>query len=953
MPDGPRPLVERETELHQSTTLLDRAIGGQGGAFCILGAAGVGKTALVRRIASDAAARGALSLVATAHELETQAPFGVVRQLLDSAVATLDDDEREQVTGGPARLAADLLTLAAPDRPVEQSALFASLFWLVDGLVTVSRCPLVLVVDDAQWADEASLLFLRHLLARLDDRPVLVVVAARDVHPDRRSPALAALVARRDGTVARLRPLSDDGVHALLESVWGPGVSAEVTAACAEVTGGNPFLVSTLADLVGGAGVEAIREAVPGSVVDSVMQRLSALPPLDRDVGRWVAVLDSAPARLVTALTGSERGDTLAASDRLRDAGLLADGERLEFRHALLRAAVYSSIPPGARSDLHRRAARAVAAEPDGLHQAAGQLLRADGEGDPWVVDLLVTAAAATTDSGAPEAAVRLLERAVAEPAPAAEAPVVLLQLGLAQLRAGDAACVVTLERAERAVTDPAQRAHCALALTIAYNFAGFYPRSAELLARVLDGLGPEHGDLALVVEAGLVSAALQVPELVDDARRRLDARRGLTGATPGERMFLAQQASYANSTDEPLARVLELVRLAIGHGLTSEQHPESHEWAVTRLQLAATGEYAEVVDLCEQGLEFSAAAGSVVGFVAGSLVRGIALLWAGDLAGAELDLRAVLTHADLIPGGTLVGPLASAFLAEVLLERGEVEQARSLLLDGVATDSSFNGGIHVLRARGLVAAATGDHAGALRELDECGRRLAALQVDSPTWCSWRPAAVASHWALGDVATARAVSADDVVHATRKEADVALGIALRVAGEVSVESLPLLTRSVDVLAGTQARLEHARSQVALGAALRRSGRRAEARDLLLAARVQAAHSGADALRARADDELAAAGARPRRVQLSGAGALTASERRVCALAASGLRNRDVAQRLFISTKTVEIHLSRAYRKLGITRRDQLGAALAPSGGTGERTDASDPGDDDRSSGRRH
>ncbi|MBJ7358525.1 LuxR family transcriptional regulator [Nocardioides sp.] len=934
-PPRARRLLERDAELTQGTALLDRLTGGQGGAFCVLGPAGAGKTALLRSLAEDAATRGARTLTATAGELESHAPFGVVRQLLDRAVAEIPASERP--ADGPAALAAELLMLSEPARPVEQSAMFTSLFWLVDALA--SARPVALVVDDAQWADEASLLFLRHLLTRLDGRPVLVVVAARDVHPDRRSPALAALVADRDITTVRLQPLTAGAVHAFLEDAWGRPVPEDVSAACAEVTGGNPFLVSTVAELVAPQEdgrepeVDHVRDAVPGSVVDSVVHRLTALPTLERELARWVAVLDTAPGHLVARLAGVEAQAVAEAADRLRDAGLLAPDDLLEYRHALLRSAVYASIPVGARSLLHRRAARALADEPDGLHRAAAQLLVADGQGEEWAVAHLVRAATAATDSGAPEAAARLLERAVAEPPGRPELPLVLLQLGMAQLRAGDAACVESLERAEQLVDDPVQRAQCALALSIAYNFGGFYDRSADLLERALSGLSDADGDLALVVEACLVAAALQVPGRVAGARRRLDARSGLTGATPGERIFLAQQASYANATDVELSRVLDTVRLAIGDGLTPEQHPDTHEWAVIRLQLAATGQYAEVVALCDRGLEVSAAAGSVIGFVSGSLVRGVALLWSGDLVGAELDLRNALAHADLIPGGTLVGAMAGAFLAELLVERGEVGDALSLV-ESLDDDESiaFNGGIHLLRARGFVRGAAGDHEAALRDLDECAARLAALEVDSPTWCSWRPVAVASRWALGDVDGARGLAREDVLHAERKAADVALGVALRVEGQVTAEEdpVPVLERAVEVLSGTESRLELARAQVALGAALRRAGRRTEARPVLAAGRLQATRSGATALARLAEEELAAAGGRPRRLEITGTGALTASERRVCELAVAGLRNREIAQRLFIAPKTVEVHLSRAYRKLDIARREQLAAALEGS-----------------------
>lgn len=922
-------LLERDAELHLALALLDRSAGRQGGCLCVLGAPGVGKTALVRRVAAEARARDARVLTATAGELESHAPFGVVRQLLDRALAGLGAGERERVSGGPARVAADFLTASAPAQPVEQSAMLNSLFWLVDALAATG--PLVLVVDDAQWADASSLLFLQHLLTRLDDQPVLVVVAARDGQPDRRTPALAALVAAA-ATAVRLNPLSEAGVHSYLARAWGEGVSAPVAAACAEVTGGNPFLVVALAELLGrdpaaAGAVDRVRGAVPESVVDTVVHRLSALPAVDQDVARWVAVLDTTTLRTVAALAGVEPAEAAAAADRLRDSGILAEGEGLSFRHALLRSAVDRAVGPDTRAAQHRQAARLLAADPEQQHAAAAHLLAAEGVGDPWSVTLLASAAREAVAAGSPQAAVGLLRRALAEPPDAEGLPGVLLDLGLAELRSGDPACVTTLERAEQVVADPVAHAQCALALAMAYNFAGFYLRSVVVLERALARLGPEHGDLALVVEAGLVSAALQVPSHVDDARRRLAARPDLTGATPGERLFLLQQASYANATTEPLTRVRELARLAIGDGLTPEQHPDTHEWAVARLQLAATGEYAEVVRLCERGLAVSAAAGSVVGFVAGSYVRGLSLLWAGDLGPAEVDLRAALGHADLVPGGTLVSALVTAALAELLVERGDVAGALDVLAavdDDVTTDSSFNGGIHLLRARGVALVAAGRPEEALEVLDECARRLDDLGVDSPTWCSWRPVAVAACWALGRRDRARDLAREDVAHAETKGAAVALGVALRLVGQCAEDDAvgPLL-HSVAVLEETEARLEEARSRVALGAALRRAGHKTEAREHLLAGRVAANRCGAEPLVRLAEVELAAAGSRPRRVDVEGLGALTASELRVCELAAAGLRNREIAQRLFIAPKTVEIHLSRSYRKLGITGRSEL------------------------------
>ncbi|WP_436697622.1 AAA family ATPase [Nocardioides sp. BYT-33-1] len=936
-------LLEREASLAEARAALDRLRAGRGGALGLLGPAGVGKTALLdAALTTPPVADGGVRVLrARGAELETHAPYGVVRQLFGRVLAALDAvalDGLDGVAHGAARPAVDLvLHRGAP--VADPSVMLNSLYWLLDGLTADG--PLVLAVDDAHWADEASLLFCHHVLSRADELPVLLVVAARDVLPERRSPALAALVA--DTPRLDLAPLSVGGVHSCLAELWHAEVDDALAAACADVTGGNPFLVVALADLLAATdpahtATTDVRTLVPRTVVDAVVQRLTALDAPEQALARAVAVLDTAPLRVAADLAGLTPAAAGTAADRLRDAGLLATERRLGFRHALLRSAVAAATGAAARDDLHRRAARALAAEADGLHLAAGHLLEAEGVGDPWSVELLRTAARAALADGAPQAAVDLLRRAIAEPPAATDLPGVLLELGTAELHAGDPASVATLQRAGDGVSDPALRARSALALATAYNVGGFYDRTVPILTAALAGLGPEHGDLALVVEAVLVSAALQVPDQVTAARARLAAHGRLSGETPGERLLLIQQAAVANAVSAPSTEVHSLARRAIGDGLTPEQVANPFEWTIARLQLAAAGEYAVVAGLCAQGLDLAAREGSVLMHVAASFVRGWAHLWAGRLDDGMADFDAALEHADLVAGGTIVGVLSHAGRAEALLEQGRYVEARAAVdsvPDEILADLMHAGGIHLLRARGLVLAALGDHAAALDSLRTCGRRLDALQVDSPTWCAWRAAAVESLWALGRVDEARELAAVELARAEEKGAAGVLGQALRIAGEVAgAGQIALLERSVAVLDGSQARLQEARSRVALGSALRRTGRRVEGREQLRIGRELAHRLGASVLTERATTELALAGGRAGRIEVTGVAALTSAERRVCELAATGLRNRDIAQRLFVTTKTVEVHLSRAYRKLGVGR-DGLRGLLSSGDGTGD------------------
>jgi DNA-binding CsgD family transcriptional regulator len=190
----------------------------------------------------------------------------------------------------------------------------------------------------------------------------------------------------------------------------------------------------------------------------------------------------------------------------------------------------------------------------------------------------------------------------------------------------------------------------------------------------------------------------------------------------------------------------------------------------------------------------------------------------------------------------------------------------------------------------------------------------------------WRSVAARAYAELGNREAARALVDEELALARRFGAAPALGVALRAHGLLTGD-LDELRESVDVLSRSQARLEHAHSLVELGAALRRAGQRREARDMLRHGHELAQSCGADALVARAAEELSASGARLVSRPVSGLDALTPSERRVASLAAQGLTNPQIAQSLFLSLKTVEMHLGRTYRKLGIANRAELAGRL--------------------------
>jgi DNA-binding CsgD family transcriptional regulator len=297
--------------------------------------------------------------------------------------------------------------------------------------------------------------------------------------------------------------------------------------------------------------------------------------------------------------------------------------------------------------------------------------------------------------------------------------------------------------------------------------------------------------------------------------------------------------------------------------------------------------------------------------------------------AAARVALLAV-REGDFTPGL----PFAATVLAEVAIEAGELEEAEALL--ALLPQEGWPPGLGTVlipAARGRLRLAQGRAAEALSEFQACPAMFApevwGVEVRDWGFLHARSSAALALLALGERDSARALAQAELEDVRAAGTRRGLGIALRVAGlaEGGARGLELLGESVAVLEGSPALLERARSLGELGAALRRAGRRADAREPLAAALELAARCGAPPLVARVREELNAAGARPRRVWRTGVEALTPSELRVARLAAEGQTNREIAQALYVTLKTVEGHLARAYAKLEIAGRSELPGAL--------------------------
>jgi ATP/maltotriose-dependent transcriptional regulator MalT len=399
-----------------------------------------------------------------------------------------------------------------------------------------------------------------------------------------------------------------------------------------------------------------------------------------------------------------------------------------------------------------------------------------------------------------------------------------------------------------------------------------------------------------------------------------------LSGETRAERLVLATAASVTPAdTAAAHAEAAELLDRSVLLDPHRAGRPETG--IVSNFIRAGRLEQAERV--VERVMKQARSQGLVQRHGLMLSMRGGIALERGDLAAAEEDLREAL---DLAQDIDLPPVSLAAMLAVVLAERGERSAAAALLdefgVSGELPEHQLMSLVLYFRARVRLLEGRADDA--LADAVEVGRRYErfGLRRAVPPWRSTAAVLLAER---GERERALELAGEELDLAERWGTPVARGLALRGLGLVRSD-LGLLRAAAEELEGSPWRLELARGLVDLGAALRRAGRRVDARKPLGGGMDLARACGAAPLAERARTELLASGARPRRLALTGAGSLTPSERRVCELAASGRTNRQIAQDLFVTTSTVETHLRHAYRKLGLRSRDRLAAVLRDSSG---------------------
>ena len=912
-----QPLVGRSAETGRIRELTGPAVEGADRALVVLGEAGLGKSAVLADLIAHAAAWGLRVLSAAGREHETALPFAGLRQLLRPVLAEL--------RALPGAHAAELLAAvgmtgagSVPGPDLAGSALLGLL-----GLLARRDDPdrgLVAVIDDAQWIDRASLDVLAFAAYRLDGEPVTMILAARgDAPPAGFEGGLPEL---------RLGPLSAAEASDLLDAQPRPPRGRARAQVLAQAAGNPLALIELTRTVIGDPAAERTWAGLPLPLTDRLSTvfaaRLAELPPQTRDALLLAAAADSADRDAVTRATGLDP-TALAPAE---EAGLVSvDTTGVHFRHPLIRSAVYHRAPFAGRAVIHRRLADLLHDQPD---RRAWHLAAAALRPDEDVASLLAATSVA------------------------------------AQRRGGPAARALILERAARLSPDPAIRARRLLSAADAAVSTGQTEWARDLAARALPLTGEEdlrsrclHVSGWALAWGGYYASALQT--VLALAREHTAAGNNAAWDALGLAATAAYQAGDPGSL-QGVADVLAALPLT-----TAIETKAPRAWA-----LAVTGQHLEAEALLrnirqtvstETGLHHAGAtawlrdetaeaiwlldaarngsADPAIRAVSGGSLA--ALGWAYFDAGRWDDALELIAETGNDPAADVSLAAGTLITATIEAVRGNTAHARELVLTALAADPEQSRVI-TARARhalGLCALADDDYLTAFEQL---------RQLFGSDGTPYHPHV--SYLAAGDLALAAARA--DCCQEGREIVKQIAELQSTAASWPSARLRQLLTRADCVLAdpstpdayaddvlsdpaGEQWPFERAQLRLEYGQWLRRHRRINHAKQVL-----SAAHDTFSALASRpwahrAATELRACGiAVPGAVaSAAGLGALTPQQREIIELAAQGLTNREIGQRLHLSPRTVASHLHRSFPKLGIAGRLQLPAVITSAEAPGQ------------------
>ena len=940
----PDALLEREHEVDRVRGAV-REVGQRVGAVVVIeGAAGMGKSRLLDVTRVRAAELGLRVLSARATELEQGFPFGVIRQLFERAIVEAEPGERERWLAGAAALAADVLNpRPASDAigygPAAGDSGYAwqhGFYWLASNLSADS--PLVLLVDDLQWCDAPSARALAFIARRLEGQALGLILATRPLDP-RLTPEAAAAAADPTVELLRLSPLTLAAVRALVARRLRQEPDDRFVQACLEVTGGNPFLVGELLAEVAARGVDPTAAAagdvgviVPRGVANAVLLRLARLAPPAATLARVLSVLgDGAQVGDAAQLAGLQGVELEEAMASLRSSDVVEPGGTVRFTHPILRAAIYGDLSAAERERLHRDAARILREREAPAGQIAAHVMHTEPAADPGTVTLLRDAARGALALGDAAAAAALLSRALQEPPTDRDRSRAVLELGQAYARAGAPEASEPLSEIVERGQDPAAIAEAAIELSGMFFYGGRAAEGVAILRRAqarLPASGPAHDRLEVALLGGSyssVSARRGVDAEIANLRDPGGPARGSLQATTLATLAL-DEVMYLRSA----STAIDLAQRALAMGLPLEPH-RGENWVLAALYALMFSDHLEAAESeADEILARGRERGAAVTVVAISAFRAFNGLRRGALAAAATDAQLVMELApELLGAEFLVTAVSTAVLAG--LERDETPDALRRLIDrtGFRFDPEFTPSAQLLYASGVLRAA----AGTTRPQSRC---CAAARSTTLRWAEKTPPSPLGGRRRPFLSPISAVTRRLALWPPTRCAAPSLSVRrARLASlyaRTRSSALPLTVRTdrggarrvgcVPRAAGVCARVGRPRRN-APRCRTAHGGPRAPARGARARRPLWRHGTGAPSEGGARRDWRPAAGHRP-----LGSDSLTPSERRVVDLAATGGTNREIAQMLFVTEKTVETHLGRAFRKLDISSRRQLPDVLA-------------------------
>jgi DNA-binding CsgD family transcriptional regulator len=896
--------------------LLDRARGGESAVLVIRGEAGIGKTALMRYCARQAA--GCQLAHIDGVESEMELPLAALHQLCTPLLSSLDTLPKPQQRA--LRVAFGLVAEPPPDRFVLGLAVLSLL------TENAAARPLICLVDDAQWLDEASSQVLGFVGRRLQAEPVGLLFAVREAGGERLFPGLPTLT---------LQGLSDEDAQALLAAAVPGHLDERVRARIVAETGGNPLglleLARGLAEAELAGGFAGPRQAnLPGQLQDHYLDRVRVLPEPARQLMLLAAADPTGDATLLwRAAQTLGLGPDAAAAARTRQ--LLEIGSQVRFRHPLVRSAAYVAGSPEDRRAVH-------------LALAAATDTQADPERRVWHL-----AAAAT---GPDEEVATALEQAGAK----------------VRARAGLAASAAFLRQSVMLTAEPGRRTERALAAALAYLHAGAFDIALGLLARAeahaVDDLQRARAEqLRGQVEWASVTGR-EAPVLLLRAARRLESldpglaretylyawvASHLAGPLAGPGGLLAEVSLAAQAAPRPAgalrpcdllldglttmivqgrAAAAPAIRRAVSTFLGDQVSGEEWlRWGIfAQMAAMAAWDFDSWLTLSIRHVELARALGALNPLSIALNGRGSMATHCGDFETAT-SLAAEKDVVNEVTGIRL------ATTCDLLLAgyRGRPAEAVPLFTATIEDSTARGEGLAVQMAN-WSAAVLGNG---------LGRYAEALAVAEPateeTYSPLSTQLILPELIEAAVRTGRADLAKDALGRlsamTVEGSDWAKGLEARSRALVSEgqQAEQCYAEAVERLGHTRLRPDLARAHLLYGEWLRRENRRLDARRELHAAYNLFTAIGAEAFVERARRELLATGEKVRKREVDTHSQLTPQEEHIMRLARDGRTNPEIAAELFLSTRTVEWHLRKVFAKLGITSRRDLHNTVSPRG----------------------